>query len=112
MDVDQIYEEHVRSLSPADQLRLAARIVAKAAVSADTSSVPPPPPSLLARPDPADTTGWADWLESTRISAGERLAATQREMQARGILDEECRLTEGELPEDMRPGSTTSVATG
>jgi len=111
MNVDQIYEDHVRSLSPADQLRLAARIVAKAAVSVETSSVPPPP-VFLARPDPADTAGWVEWLEASRISAGERIAATMREMQARGILDAEGLLTPGELPEDMRPGSMTSLVTG
>jgi hypothetical protein len=111
MDVDQIYEEHIRSLPLADQLHLAARIVAKAAVNAEARSVPPSG-AFLARPDPADTAGWAEWLEDSRISSGERIAATMREMQARGILDAEGRLTPGELPEDMRLGSMTSVATG
>ena len=111
MDVDQIYEEHIRSLTLADQLHLAARIVARAALNAEAKSIPPPG-GFLVRPDPADTVGWAEWLEDSRITAGERIAATMREMQARGILDAEGRLTPGELPEDMRPGSMTSVATG
>lgn len=110
MDVDQVYEEHVRSLSPADQLRLVARIMAKTAVSAEATPIVPA--AVLARPDPADTVRWAEWLEACRIAAGERITATMREMRARGILDAEGRLTPGELPEDMRPGSTTSVATG
>ncbi|MEP7124226.1 MAG: hypothetical protein ABJE95_25085 [Byssovorax sp.] len=110
MDVDQVYEEHVRSLSLADQLRLAAHIVTKAAASAETSPIAP---EVFAEPpDPADTARWAEWLEAARITAGERITATRREMQARGILDAEGRLTAGELPADMRPGSTTSVATG
>ena len=110
MDVDQVYEAHVRSLSPADQLRLAARILEKAAVSAEASPVPPV--AVLARPDPADTVRWEEWLDASMGAAGERIRAAQREMQARGIVDAEGRLTPGELPEDMRPGSTTSVATG
>jgi hypothetical protein len=110
MDVDQIYEQHVRSLSLADQLRLAARIIAKAAASADASPVPPA--VVMAPPDPSDTARWEEWLDATGIAAGERIRATMREMQARGILDAEGRLTPGELPADMRPGSTTSVATG
>ncbi len=110
MNVDQLYEQHVRSLSLADQLRLAARIIAKAAVTAEAS--PSPPAAILARPDPADTVRWAEWLDASMRAAGERIRATQREMQARGILDAEGRLTPGELPEDMRPGSKSSVATG
>lgn len=110
MTVDQVYEEHVRSLSVADQLRLAAHIVTKAAASAEGS---PSAPSILAsRPDPSDRARWAEWLDASLKAAGDRIAATQREMQARGILDAEGRLTKGELPEDMRPGSTTSVSTG
>jgi hypothetical protein len=110
MTVDQVYEQHVRSLSLADQLRLAAHIVAKAAVSAGAS--PNPPVAILARPDPADAVRWAEWLDASMRAAGERIRATQREAQARGILDAEGRPTPGELPEDMRPGSRTSVATG
>ncbi len=110
MDIAQIYEDHVRSLSPADQLRLVAFIAAKAAVSAEASPVPPE--AFAEPPDPADRERWSEWLEATLRAGGERLAAEQREMQARGILDAEGRLTPGELPEDMRPGSTTSVATG
>jgi hypothetical protein len=110
MDADQVYEEHVRLLSPAEQLRLAARIVAKAAASADTS--PAPPAVVPARPDPSDPVKWAAWLDASMRAAGERIRATQREAQARGILDADGRPTPGELPEDMRPGSTTSVATG
>jgi hypothetical protein len=110
MTVDQVYEQHVRSLSLADQLRLAAHIVAKAAVTAETS--PNQPAAILAPPDPADRERWSEWLESTLRAGGERLATEQREMKARGILDAEGRLTPGELPEDMRPGSTSSVATG
>ena len=110
MDVDQVYEEHVRSLSPADQLRLAARIVANAAASAETSPIVPE--AFTEPPDPTDRERWSEWLEATLRAGGERLAAEQREMQARGILDAEGRLTPGELPEDMRPGSTSSVATG
>lgn len=109
MDVDQIYEEHVRSLSPADQLRLAARIVAKAAASAEASPIPPA--AVLPPPDPADRVRWDEWLDASMRAAGERIRATEREMQARGILDAEGRLTPGELPEDMRPGSTSSLAT-
>lgn len=111
IDVDRVYEEHVRSLSPADQLRLAARIVALAATSASAEASPAPPAALV-MPDPEDRERWSAWLEAMLRAGGERLAAEQREMKARGILDEEGRLTPGELPEDMRPGSTTSVATG
>ena len=110
MDVEQVYEEHVRSLSPADQLRLAAHIVARAAVRAEAS--PTTPAAFAPPPDPADTARWSEWLEASRIAAGERITATRREMQARGILDAEGRPTAGELPLDMRPGSTSSVATG
>lgn len=110
MDVAQIYEDHVRSLSPADQLRLVAFIAAKAAARAEAS--PAPPAAILTRPDPADPVRWAEWLDASMRAAGERIRATLREAQARGILDAEGRLTPGELPEDMRPGSTTSVATG
>jgi hypothetical protein len=110
MDVAQIYEDHVRALSPADQLRLVAYIAAKAAVSAEAS--PAPPAAILEPPDPSDAARWSEWLEATGVAAGERIHATLREMQARGILDAEGRLTPGELPEDMRPGSITSVATG
>ncbi len=110
MDVDQVYEAHVRTLSPADQLRLAARIVAEAAASAEASPIAPR--ALAEPPDPADRERWSEWLEATLRAGGERLAAEQREMKARGILDAEGRLTPGELPEDMRPGSTSSVATG
>jgi len=110
MDVAQVYEDHVRSLSLADQLRLAARIIAKAAASAEASPIPPA--VVLARPDPSDPVKWAAWLDASMRAAGERIRATQREAQARGILDAEGRPTPGELPEDMRPGSTTSVATG
>jgi hypothetical protein len=110
MDVDQVYEQHVRSLSLADQLRLAAHIVAKAAVTAEASPIPPV--VVLPPPDPSDAARWSEWLEATGVAAGERIRATLREMQARGILDAEGQPTPGELPEDMRPGSTTSVATG
>jgi hypothetical protein len=110
MDIAQIYEDHVRSLSPADQLRLVALIAAKVAVSAEAS--PAPPAAILGPPDPSDAARWSEWLEATGSAAGERIRATLREAQARGILDAEGRLTPGELPEDMRPGSTTSVATG
>jgi hypothetical protein len=109
VDVEQFYEEHVRSLSPADQLRLAARIIEKAAASAEVSPIVPE--TFPAVPDPTDTVRWEEWLEATLRAGGERLRATMREMQARGILDAEGRLTPGELPEDMRPGSTTSLAT-
>lgn len=102
MDIEQIYEQHVRSHSLADQLRLAARILAEAAVSASTSSILPV--AVLPPPDPADTVRWEEWLDVTKRAAGVRLRAEIREMQARGILDAEGRLTPGELPEDMRPG--------
>ena len=110
MDVDQVYEQQVRSLSLADQLRLAAHIVTRAAASAETT--PSAPEVFEGPPDPADTARWEAWLEASRIAAGERIMAARREMQARGILDAEGRLTPGELPADMRPGSTASVATG
>lgn len=110
MDVAKIYDEHVRSLSVADQPRLVAHIAAKVAGSAET--IPIPPAVVLPRPDPADPARWAEWLDASMHAAGERIRATQREMQARGIVDAEGRLTPGELPEDMRPGSTSSVATG
>ena len=109
-DVAKVYEEHVRSLSIADQLRLAAYIATKAAANAETSPISPA--VVLPPPDPADPVQWAEWLDASMRAAGERIRATQREMQARGIVDAEGRLTPGELPEDMRPGSTSSVATG
>jgi hypothetical protein len=109
MDVDQLYESHVRALSPADQLRLAARIEAEAAASAEASPIAPA--ALTGPPNPADRERWSEWVDATLRAGGERLAAEQREMRARGIAAEGW-LTPGELPEDMRPGSTSSVATG
>jgi hypothetical protein len=108
MDVDRIYEEHVRSLPLADQLRLAACIVAK--VRANAEAIPMPPVVIMRPPDPADSAQWSAWLDASMHAAGERIRATMREMQARGILDAEGRLTPGELPEDMRPGSTATLA--
>jgi hypothetical protein len=73
MDIDQVYEQHVRSLSLADQLRLAAHIVAKAAVTAEASPIPPA--VILAPPDPADRERWSEWMEAALRAGGERLAA-------------------------------------
>ena len=70
MNVAKVYEDHVRSLSPADQLRLVAHIAAKAAVSAEAS--PAPPEAFAEPPDPSDAARWSEWLEATGIAAGER----------------------------------------
>jgi hypothetical protein len=52
VDIEQVYEEHVRALSLADQLRLAALIVTKAAVRMETTSLVVP--AVVVRPpDPS-----------------------------------------------------------
>ena len=63
-------------------------------------------------PSPDEPARWREWLEAMRVGAGERIAAARREMQAQGVLDAEGKLTPGDLPADMRPGSTSSVSTG
>lgn len=45
-------------------------------------------------------------------AAGERIAEQQRELRARGIIDEAGKLAVSTLPADMQPGSKTSVTTG
>ena len=76
MDVAKIYDEHVRSLSVADQLRLVAHIAAKVAGSAETSPIPPA--VVLPPPDPADPVRWAEWLDASMRAAGERRIPCRR----------------------------------
>ena len=74
--------------------------------SAASAATTPTPPGQ------GDEVRWTEWLDSLLDAAADRIAATQREMQARGILDKAGNLATEALPADMRAGSKTSVATG
>lgn len=63
-------------------------------------------------PDPGDEDRWTSWIESMLDAAGERIAERQRELRARGIVDDAGELAVSDLPADMQPGSKTSVTTG
>lgn len=63
-------------------------------------------------PDPGDEDRWTSWIESLLDSAGERIAERQRELRARGIIDDAGELAVSTLPADMQPGSKSSVTTG
>lgn len=87
----------VRSLSPADKLRLidelARELIAERQRPADSSAPHPvtDPAAVThgASPELGDEEGWSAWLDSLLDAAAVRIAAVQQQMRAQGILDEE-----------------------
>ena len=105
----------LRSLSAIDKLRLIDELAKELLAERQAAAVPAvhvSVPTVQEPPEHTDSARWTGWLDSLLDAAAERIVATQREMQARGILDDAGRLATDALPEDMRPGSTTSVMTG
>lgn len=54
---------------------------------------------------------WNQTMKRVKLRGEERFLAEQKRMQALGILDEAGRPTSTRLPEDMKKGSKTSLAT-
>lgn len=50
------------------------------------------------------------WETECVDTAEERLVAEATELRALGVLDEHCRPTSAELPEDMKPQSTADTS--
>lgn len=103
----------VQSLSSDDKLRLIDELArALLAERQATSASPPSTAGSAARAGQPDEVRWTAWLDSLLDAGADRIAAAQREMRARGILDDAGNLATSALPADMRAGSKTSVTTG
>ena len=66
-----------------------------------SSEPAPAEPTTLADVDPDDVEGTRRWAERQTRDGLARVRANTRDMQAKGILDQESNLVDGELPAEM-----------
>lgn len=69
------------------------------------------PDVSIASVDFRDPSSVGEWRSRLQARAGQRVAEAMARFRALGLVDDEGRIVERDLPEDMRPGSKTSVAT-
>lgn len=69
------------------------------------------PPYLINDVEFGDPPSVERWRAGLRASAGQRVAEAMARFKSLGLADEEGRIVERGLPDDMRPGLKTSVAT-
>ena len=63
-------------------------------------------------PSPDDPGAWEAWCQQQERLAAARVEAAVRELQARGLVDEQGKPQGDALPADMQADSKASVATG
>ena len=82
----------VRALSAADKLRLidelSKELLGERRAASAPASGQAAAPVAQEPPDVADEARWSAWLDSALDTAAARIDAAQREMRARGILDD------------------------
>lgn len=69
------------------------------------------PDVSIATVDFRDASSVGEWRARLQARAGHRVADAMARFRALGLVDERGRIVERDLPEDMRSGSKTSVAT-